>query len=315
MDELTGLPAVPVQIYVAVGASVALLVWGFYSLNAEIKAAGSGALTEESPESALFLMIAPYVRVFGQTVVWFFFIFKPGPSGGGLGVYIWNLYDRLNSKIGEDLLHAGKSDYLAPREVWGLCVVASISGLFAGAVFWQQFPSTMIVVVPTVAAFWLPFLWLSEQATRRQKAISRGLPFSIDLLALMMRTGLDFTVALERMVRELPRGPMTEEFTKVCQQLRIGSSREEVLRELAHRTGVSSVGIFTSAVIHSDRMGGEITSVLDIQAKSLRVKRFQTAEAEAGKAPVKMLFPLLLFIFPCVFIVLFGPLLIKHKLS
>lgn len=314
MEELTTGP--PATIFISSGLSVTLLVWGFYSINAEVKRAGSGALTAESPDSVAIMAIMPYVRVFGQIIVWFFFLFKPkNEEKPGLGIYIWTLYERLNDKIANDLLHAGMSDTFAPREVWGLTIVSFIGGCLFGGLFYANYPNTFVLIGPGLGSIALPFLWLTEQATRRQKAIGRSLPFAIDLLALMMRTGLDFTVGMERMVRELPDGPLTEEFRQVCQKLRVGDSREEALRKLAHRTGVPSVGIFTSAVIHSDRMGGEITSVLDTQAKSLRVKRFQTAEAEAQKAPVKMLFPLLLFIFPCVFIVLFGPLLIKHKLD
>lgn len=316
LAEFTSNPFTVASFYVATFGSISLLIWGFYSLNAEIKERGKEGGSEETPDSALFLLMAPYMRVFGSIVVAFFALFRPRGDQRHFGSYIYDAYEKLDAKIKDDLLHAGKSEKLTTREIWGACVLASIGGAGLGSLFIMNFPSMVyMLVLPVLMGPVLPFLWLSEQAIRRQKEIGRSLPFAIDLLALMMRTGLDFTVGLERMVKELPPGALTEEFGIVCRELRMGNTREEVLRQLAHRSGVASVGIFTSAVIHSDRMGGEITSVLDVQAKSLRVKRFQTAEAEAAKAPVKMLFPLLLFIFPCVFIVLFGPILIKHKLQ
>lgn len=300
-------------IVLATAGSAALFTWGMWSLNREILQKGEG---EDEDTAGLVKSMGPYMRVFGDVVVGFFELFKVEQEESNFAkVYVWRFYTRLNNKLKEDLIHSSRDNQLSPREMWGMCVCSAIGGGVFGLLFFLNFPSPFVLVLPAMLGVVLPFIWIGEDASRRQRAVGRALPFSIDLLSLMMRSGLDFSVGLERMIRELPKGPLMQEYSKVCQQMRMGDSRADALQNLALRTGVPSVGIFTSAVIHSDRMGGEITAVLDVQAQTLRVKRFQTAEGEAGKAPVKMLFPLLLLIFPTIFLVLFGPLLIRYQFS
>ncbi len=298
-------------IVISAGFSVGLLVWGMYSLNREITTLGEGGTV--ASDAGLLRVLAPYLSGFGTIVVRFFELMEtPDDNPNFFKIYFWKFYQKFTLKAKTDLIHAGKDDFLGTTEVWGLCVVSAAGGFMTGLLFYANFGSWMVVAFPTLLFTILPFIWLTEQASTRQKRVARSLPFAIDMLSLMMRSGLDFTVGLERMVREMPAGPLNEEFSKVCQGLRVGNSREDSLRTLAERTGVVSVAIFTSAIIHSDRMGGDVNSVLEVQAQSLRTARFQTAEGEAAKAPVKMLLPLLLFIFPTIFLVLFGPLLCKY---
>jgi tight adherence protein C len=107
------------------------------------------------------------------------------------------------------------------------------------------------------------------------------------------------------------KGPLSDEFSKTLNEIRLGKPRLEALEDLGNRTGVDELKTFITAVVHASRLGGSITQTLRIQADSIRVRRRQRAQEKAMKAPVKMVFPLVLFIFPALLVVIVGPALIS----
>jgi tight adherence protein C len=165
------------------------------------------------------------------------------------------------------------------------------------------------LVVPAAVALGAsyPLLWLRDKAKARAQAIVRALPYNLDLLTLSVEAGLDFAAAIGKVVEKGRRGPLADELSLVLRELKLGKTREEALRNLAGRARVASVSSLVSALVQADRMGTPLGKVLRILATQLRVERTQRAEKLANEAPVKMLFPLVCFIFPTVFLMLFGP--------
>lgn len=152
----------------------------------------------------------------------------------------------------------------------------------------------------------MPGFILKRLATARQLRIIGSLPDNLDLLTVSVEAGLGFDQALLKLV-EKTKGPLTEEFKRVLAEIRIGKTRRDALREMSIRTGVEDLRNFVVAIIQADQLGVSIGNVLRIQAKQLRQKRRLKAEEKAQKAPIKMLIPMIIFIFPCLFIILLGP--------
>ena len=154
-----------------------------------------------------------------------------------------------------------------------------------------------------------PFIWLRDQVTKRHHAILSGLPYHLDLLTLCVEAGLDFSAGVSRMVEKGKKGPIVEEFQAYLSELRLGNTRSEALEAMSRRVGLIALSTFLSALIQADRMGTNLGKTLRIQSEQLRVERFQRAEKLANEAPVKMILPLVLFIFPTIWIILGGPLI------
>ena len=164
----------------------------------------------------------------------------------------------------------------------------------------------MTIIASFLLALILPGFILKRLATARQLKITDSLPDNLDLLTVSVEAGLGFDQALLKLV-EKTKGPLTEEFKRVLSEIRIGKPRRESLREMSIRTGVEDLQNFVVAIIQADQLGVSIGNVLRIQSKQLRQKRRLKAEERAQKAPIKMLIPMIVFIFPCLFIILLGP--------
>ena len=154
--------------------------------------------------------------------------------------------------------------------------------------------------------YMLPQFMLSRKASTRQLDILLSLPYAIDILSISVEAGMGFDAGVGYTMRKI-KGPLAEEFAKTLNEIRLGKPRLEALEDLGNRTGVDELKTFVTAVVHASRLGGSITNTLRIQADSIRVRRRQRAQEQAMKAPVKMVFPLVLFIFPALFVVILGP--------
>lgn len=152
----------------------------------------------------------------------------------------------------------------------------------------------------------LPSLWLWSVTSRRKDAMLRALPSALDILALAMEAGLAFDAAIAH-VAERWNNPLSREFSRWLVELQMGRPRRQAMTEFAKRTGVDEVQRFVAAIVQAESMGVPVVKVLRDQAVELRVLRRQRAESLARTAPVKMLIPMVLFVFPALFIVLLGP--------
>jgi tight adherence protein C len=154
--------------------------------------------------------------------------------------------------------------------------------------------------------FQIPNLLLSSRITRRQKEIRKAMPDALDLLTICVEAGLGFDAAMQK-VYEKWDNEMARAFGRVIREIQLGKLRREALRDMANRLGVAEMTSFVAAVIQSEQLGVSMAHVLRIQSDQMRVKRRQMAEEEAHKAPIKMLIPMALLIFPSLCIVLMTP--------
>ena len=155
----------------------------------------------------------------------------------------------------------------------------------------------------------IPDIWLYRAVKRRHLSIQRSLPFVLDLLTLSVEAGMDFVSALQRNCRLRKIDALNEELLRMTKEIQVGLSRKEALASMANRVKQSDLKAVAFALIQADELGVSIGNVLRIQSEQLRSKRFDRAEKLAAEAPVKMLGPLMLCIFPAVFIILLGPVL------
>ena len=156
-----------------------------------------------------------------------------------------------------------------------------------------------------------PGSWLKGVIKRRHRAIERALPFVLDLLTLSVEAGLDFMSGIKRILERRKIDPLGEELVRLFREMQVGKTRKEALRALAERTDHTDVRSVVNALTQADELGVSIGTILRIQADQIRQRRFQRAEEMANKAPVKLLFPLVCFIFPAVFLVLLGPIFLQ----
>ena len=156
-----------------------------------------------------------------------------------------------------------------------------------------------------------PTMWLKNAAKKRHWSIMKSLPFVLDILTLSVEAGMDFISALQRNCATRKMDPLNEELLRMTKEIQVGSSRKEALRNMAMRCRQGDLKAVANALIQADELGVSIGSILRIQSEQLRSRRFDRAEKLANEAPTKMLGPLMLCIFPAVFIILLGPVLMQ----
>jgi tight adherence protein C len=215
--------------------------------------------------------------------------------------------DRLARKIVLAGSPAGwDADKLAAGKVAGL-VVGFLAGVFlAHVVVLAGLTQIIFIGIITASGYFLPDIYVSRTAEDRQKSIRRALPDTMDLLTISVEAGLGFDAALSQVVEHVP-GALSEEIGRLLQEIQLGKSRAEALRDLGDRSDVDELDSFVLAVIQADVFGISVSTVLRAQSKDLRVRRRQRAERSAMQIPVKILFPTILCVLPALFVVILGP--------
>lgn len=214
------------------------------------------------------------------------------------------------------LLTAGVRHQGAPAVFWGakiLCAAAfPVLAFFGYLVADRSLIDVEIVVVLALAAaagFCFPDLCLNLWIRRRKERIVEGFPDALDLLVVCVEAGMGIDAAVNRVAEEIRLSSVviSDEFRLLNLELRAGKSRADALRNLGARTDVEEVRSFATLLVQTDRFGTSVAQALRVHSDSMRVRRYQRAEELAAKLPVKLLFPLILFIFPAVLVVIVGP--------
>lgn len=224
------------------------------------------------------------------------------------------------SALRQLMITAGYRKSTAPAIFTGIKLIFLM--LIPGVTFLMPIPSLdeaslihqlFAYLVLAASGLYIPELWLGRVVTRRKLRITNGFPDALDLLVVCVEAGLGLDAALARTGKELSMAhpELCEEFHLVALELRAGLPRAQALTNLGRRVDLDSVRSLVALLIQTDRFGTSIGLALRVHSDSMRVERSQKAEELAGKLPVKMLFPLMLFIFPSIFIAILGPAVIK----
>ncbi len=291
---------------VLAGLSAGLLGWGFAAVYREVLSSGEDLYGESVGENlpAFLALLLPYARALAAFL-------EPAAAKGAPG-----LWPRMMEAVRVKIRQAGTPGALKPAELCGLSGVAALGGgvlglLFALLVGLRPGTRLAIALTATLLGGALPWVWLVDNASRRRRQILRALPYAIDLMTLSVEAGLDFAVAIRRIVEKLGLTPLGAEFGKLLQEIQMGKSRREALRALKERVHLMDMDFFTSALIQADEMGVGLGPTLRAQAEGVRQRRFLRAEEMAMKAPVKIIFPLVAFVLPVTLVMILGPLAIQ----
>ena len=250
--------------------------------------------TYMDPLSWKLKLLWPFIQIIAN----FFVIFLP--------------YDILESTE-KKITHSGVSYLLTAEQFIALrIIVAIIAPLFALFIMicLDNFQPVWFVIMPLLG-FMLPNIWLSDTRKKRDNAVIRTLPVYLDFMTMCVEGGLNLQGALGQAMEKAPPGPLRNEFAVVLRDLRAGLSRSDALRRMAERLDIQEITSFISSIIQAEKMGASLANVLRVQSDQRRGERFQRAEKQAMEAPVKLVFPLVLFIFPVTFIVLLFPIAMK----
>jgi tight adherence protein C len=217
-------------------------------------------------------------------------------------------------KVQLTLRHAGLDYAISPEHFFAgkvLCAIGSAAVLVLLLGLGGHQPSLFWVAV--IAAFGLifPDLWLRDERLRRQQKILKALPFYLDVITLCVESGLNLTSAIAQAIAKAPANPLKAELQRVMRDIRTGRPRLEAFRGLSERLQMPAISNLVSALVTADRQGAALGPILRAQAEQRRSERFMRAEKLAMEAPVKMLFPLIAFIFPCTFAVIGFPIAVK----
>jgi tight adherence protein C len=210
---------------------------------------------------------------------------------------------------------AGMAGSLEPTTFFAMRIGATIGlGLMAFLVFFvlspKRDPNALLYTAGGAAlGYFFPVLWLSSKISKRQDNILKALPDALDLLTICVEAGLGFDQAMGK-VYEKWENDLAIAFGRVLREIQLGKLRREALRDMSERMEVPDVTSFTAAVIQADQLGVSMTKILRVQSDQMRVKRRQRAQEKAHQAPVKMMIPMVLLIFPSLWIVLLGPAII-----
>ncbi len=234
-----------------------------------------------------------------------------GPAATGLARMVLRVSPRSTvDSINLKLHGAGLSRRLSPTSFLAtkgvLAASGLVVGLLAGAGEGVSGKALLLALGVAFAGFMFPDTIVTFRARSRRERIQAELPDALDLLAVSVEAGLGFDGAITKLTEHM-HGPLAEEFALSLGEMRIGESRQVSLKKMADRVNSPAMAAFTRAVIQADQLGISLGRILRLQAAEARNRRQATAEERAMKAPIKMLFPTVIFIFPAMFIVILGP--------
>lgn len=233
-----------------------------------------------------------------------------------LGSFLIKLTPGYNSKKNKMMLEKAGVLRETTTEKWVAkrAVIILMSSLFTGfivIVLTEDINRSILFALFAGLFVWVLYKYsISKRITRRTNRIIKDLPYTLDLITVSVEAGLSLDGAIGRIVGSI-KGPLSDEFGQTLKEMRMGIAKKEALNNMANRIDNKDLSMILSSIIQADEMGVTLGKILRIEGADLREKRKQAAREKAMKAPVKMLFPLILFIFPTVFIVILGPTIIQ----
>jgi len=224
-----------------------------------------------------------------------------------------NLSIDMLTKLDKRLQKTGVSYLMNAEEFIGVRIVSALFNMFAAIIIMDVLQKYNILwpLGGVLFGYFFPEIWLNDTRKKREKDITRALPAFLDFISMSVEAGLNFTGALAQAMDKVPKSALYNEFAIVIRDVRAGMSRADALQKMAQRIDVKDVTVFIRAIITSERLGSSMKKTLQVQSEQRRNERFQRAEKMAMEAPVKLIGPLIMFIFPVTFIVLGFPIVMK----
>ncbi|MFH1156001.1 MAG: type II secretion system F family protein [Pseudomonadota bacterium] len=221
---------------------------------------------------------------------------------------------RYKDRIKRYIITAGMESDIVPDDIIGFQIAAMLLFLFMGNVF---FDNILLRIMLAVVGLCYPYLWLNEQKKNRQAAIVLSMPDIVDMLSLSVEAGLSFNAAVQKIcdIYRQDKDPFVVELYLMDKNIRLGRSNEEALKIMASRVDLMELDSLCSTLIQANKMGSSIAGVLRSQAERMRSERFMKAEKLGAQASQKLLLPMMVFIFPIIFIIIFGPYVIQFILG
>lgn len=221
----------------------------------------------------------------------------------------WAVTEATAARIQTALKRAGQDYTLTPVQFFAGKLIAA--GLFAAGlacITAKIGPGALTgAMAGCIFGFYMPELWLADMTKSRNLKILKRLPFFLDIVTMAVEAGMNLSSALAKSVEKMPRGPLLIEINRLLREVRAGKPRIDALRDMAARLDFQAMNSLIGALVQGELMGSSIGPILRAQAEQRRSERFQRAEKLALEAPVKMLGPLIMCIFPCTFIVIGFP--------
>ena len=218
----------------------------------------------------------------------------------------------LRDKVERNLLSAGSPLSVNEYFVFKELLILLLPLLLGVALGWDVLLSNPLLIILTVGIGFIgPGLWLKTRVQKRKKEVLRALPNIIDLLILAVDAGLDFMIAVRRVVERSRPGAMVDELSQLYREVQMGLIRRDALKGLARRLNLPEVNSFARTLIQAERMGTPMGEALRTLSEEIRIRQFQRGEQQALKAPIKMLFPLLFCILPVVLILVGAPVILQ----
>lgn len=227
---------------------------------------------------------------------------------------IGNLFGRITpsgaiESISRKLMIAGNPMGLGAREYYGISMASTLLGVYLAFVFIRRGTDTINVLLSILILiffYYAPKAWLQSRVTSRQNKVRKGLPDALDMLSVCATAGLGFDQSLQR-VSEYWDTPIGHEFGRVINEMEMGLSRRDALRNLSDRLEIREIASFVALILQTEQLGMSISDTLHAQAAQMRIERRFRAQEQAQKAPIKMLIPMAFLIFPALIAVILGP--------
>lgn len=211
------------------------------------------------------------------------------------------------------IARAGQPKNYTVEKIVMLKLFGALAGGFGGIAYFSSRPGVLgafMLIVAIVGGFVVPEMLVSSRADARRDEVRQTLPDAIDQLAVTVRAGLSVDAALVRVSTTL-RGPLSEELSRVVQDIQLGIARTDALKSMAERMDIGELSYFVRALVQADSLGIPVAETLSTQAEDMRLKRRQRAEEQAMKLPVKILAPMVVCILPSLLIIVLGPAVIQ----
>jgi tight adherence protein C len=238
------------------------------------------------------------------------------PMKMGLAQAVLKVTPRMTvDTVSHKLMGAGLGRVVSPTTFLATKAACGIGGFFGGIFVGGLLGGAFAILLGLVFAligFLVPDIVVSFKARGRRDAIRAEMPDALDLLAVSVEAGLGFDAAIQKLTEHMD-GPLVEEFALALGEMRIGETRQNALQKMVERVQAPELASFVRAIIQADQLGISLGRILRVQATDTRNKRQAAAEEKAMKAPIKMLFPTAIFIFPAMFIIILGPAFLNFK--